>query len=180
LWTFALSTAVWFGRFLRLVRLIDRRLRRGVRRSGWLRRQKVFDRKADVPCDLSKKCRSNIATLMKRYGRPATVDMTKLSVRASLPNFRESQLREKRHDLARFEDRRFPHGLRHFDGLRPDEHTLESGVAFFKKHFDHFLEIRPQLIQRLALTMRPWEARHPSNVETCVGIPLDDGREVLH
>ena len=80
---------------------------------------------------------------MKRYGRPASVGMAKLSVRASLPNFREPQLYEKRHDLARFEDGRLRHGLRHFDGLSPDEHAFESGVALFKKHFDHLLKVRP-------------------------------------
>jgi hypothetical protein len=80
---------------------------------------------------------------MKRYGRPATVGMAKLPVRAPLSDFREPQLCKKRHDLARFEDGRLRHGLRHFDGLSPDKHAFESGVALFKKHFDHFLEIRP-------------------------------------
>ena len=80
---------------------------------------------------------------MKRYGRPATVGMAELSVRASLPDFRDSQLGEKRHALARFKGGRLHHRLRHFDGLRPDEHALESGGALFKKHFDHFLKIRP-------------------------------------
>ena len=83
---------------------------------------------------------------MKRHGCPSTVGMAKLSVRASLADFREPQLCEKRHDLARFEDRRFRHGLRHFDDLSPDEYALESRVPFFQKHSDHLLEIRPQLV----------------------------------
>ena len=80
---------------------------------------------------------------MKRYGRPATVGMPKLSVRDSLPDFREPQLPEKRHDFARLENRRLRHALRHFDGLSPDELAFESGVAFLKEHFNYFLEVRP-------------------------------------
>ena len=80
---------------------------------------------------------------MKRYGRPATVGMPKLSVRASLPDFGEPQLPEKRHDFAGLENRRLRHALRHFDGLSPDEFAFESGVAFLKEHFDYFLEVRP-------------------------------------
>ena len=80
---------------------------------------------------------------MKRYGRPATVDVPKLSVRASLSDFRESQLPTKRHDLARLENRRLRHALRHFDGLSTNKLAFESGVAFLKEHFDYFLEVRP-------------------------------------
>lgn len=70
------------------------------------------------------------------------VGMPKLSVRASLPDFREPQLFEKRHDLARLENRRLRHGLRYFDGLSPDELAFKSRVAFLKKHFDDFLEVQ--------------------------------------
>ena len=79
---------------------------------------------------------------MKWYGRPATVGMPKLSVRASLPDFRKPQLPEKRHDLARLQNRRLRHRLRYFDGLSPDELAFKSRVAFFKKHFDDFLEVQ--------------------------------------
>jgi len=80
---------------------------------------------------------------MKRYGRSPTLGMSKLSVRASLPDLREPQLPEKRHDLARFENRQLRHALRHFDGLSPDEFAFESSVASLEKHFDYFLEVRP-------------------------------------
>ena len=79
---------------------------------------------------------------MKRYRRPATVGMAKLSMRASLPDFREPQLPEKRHDLSMLENRWLRHALRHFDCLSPDELAFESGVAFLKEHFDYFLEVR--------------------------------------
>ena len=80
---------------------------------------------------------------MKWHGRPATVRMPKLSVRASLPDFCKPQLPEKRHDLARLENRRLRRGLRYFDGLSADELALESGIAFLQQHLDDFLEVRP-------------------------------------
>ena len=79
---------------------------------------------------------------MKRYGCPATVRMPKLPVRTPLSDFRKPQLFEKRHDLARLEYRRLRQGLRHFDGLSPDELALESGVAPLKEHLDDLLEVR--------------------------------------
>src|SRR5712692_1977515 len=115
------SAAAGIGRLLWRCRLVGRRLQRGVRPLAWLCRQKVLNRQADVFGDLTKQCRRNVASVMKWYSRPATVRMTKLSMRASLSNFREPQLGEKRHDLAGFEDRRLRHGLCHFDGLSPDE-----------------------------------------------------------
>ena len=174
------SAAAGFGRLLWRARLIGRRLQRGVRPLARLCRQKVFDRQTDVFGDLTKQCRRNIASLMKWYGRPATVSMTKLSVRTPLSDFREPQLREKRHDLARLENRPLRHALRHFDGLSPDEFAFESGVAFLKEHFDYFLEVRPQLVECLALAMRARKARHPPDIQACLGVPLDDRRKVLH
>ena len=137
------SAAAGFWRLLWRVRLPGRRLQRGDRLLGRLSRQKVFNRKADVLRNLAKQCRRNVAPLMKWYGRPATVGMPKLSVRASLADFVKPQLPEKRHDLARLEDGRLRHGSCHFDGLSPDELAFESGVAFLKEHFDYFLEVRP-------------------------------------
>ena len=78
---------------------------------------------------------------MKGNGRSAAVGVAKLSVRAALPDFRKTQLGEQRDDLARLEDRRLRHALRHFDGLSPDEHALEFGGAILKKHFNHLLEV---------------------------------------
>ena len=79
---------------------------------------------------------------MKRYGRRATIGMPKLSMRASLSNLCEPQLTEKRHNLARFQNRRFRHGLRHLDRLSPDVLTLECRIAFLKQHLDYFLKVR--------------------------------------
>ena len=54
--------------------------------------EQLIDRQADVFGDLTKQCRRNVASLMKRYSRPATVGMAKLSVRASLADFYEPKL----------------------------------------------------------------------------------------
>ena len=116
---------------------------------------------------------------MKRYSRATTVGMPKLAVRASLADLCEPELPQKRHDLARLQDRRLGHGLRHVDGLSADELAFESGVAVFKEHFNHFLEIRPQLVERLALAVSPREPGHPRHVQARVSVPLDDCREVV-
>ena len=70
----------------------------------------------------------------------------------------EPELLEKRHDLARL---------------------LEPGVGVFKEHLDHFLGIRPQLVERLALAVSPREPGHPRHVQARVSVPLDDCREVV-
>jgi hypothetical protein len=106
--------------------------------------------------------------------------MPELAVRAALADFREAQLPKKRHDLARLEDRRLRHELRHLDGLGADERATESRVAVFKKHFDHFMKIRLQLVERLALAVRPGKARYPTHIEARIAVPLNDCREVLH
>ena len=80
---------------------------------------------------------------MNRYRRPATIRMPKSSVGASLPDFRKPQLSQERLDLARLENRRLCHGLRHFDGLSPDELTLQPWSAFLEEHLDDFLKVRP-------------------------------------
>ena len=80
---------------------------------------------------------------MKRHRCPAAIGVPELSVRTSLPDFCKPQLPEKRHDLARLENRRLRHGLRYFDGLSADELALESGIAFLQQHLDDFLEVRP-------------------------------------
>lgn len=117
---------------------------------------------------------------MKRHGRPATVGMPKLSMRTALSNLNKPQLPEKRHDFARLQDWHLAHKSRHFDGLRPDKHALETGIAFLEKHLDDFLQIGSKFVQRFALAVRTWKTRYPPNVHAGVGISLDDGCEVLH
>ncbi|MEA3210895.1 MAG: hypothetical protein QOE70_3952 [Chthoniobacter sp.] len=71
--------------------------------------QELFERHADVFNDLAQKHRRNISSLMVRNGRPATVRMPILHVRASLPDKRKAQRLENATDLAGFEDRRLGH-----------------------------------------------------------------------
>ena len=109
--------------------------------------------------------------------RPATVRVSILAVGSSLADFREAKPAEKRHHLARLQDGRPGHGLRHLDGLNANEVAFEPWIAVFQKHLDHFLDIRPQFVERLALAMRPREARDPAHVQSGIGVPLDDRRE---
>jgi len=117
---------------------------------------------------------------MKRHCRPTTIRVPKLSVRASLPDFRKSQLPKKRNNFARLENGRLGHGLRYFDCLSPDELALESGVAVLKEHLDHLLEVRPEFIERVALAVGTRKTWNPPHVHARVGVPLDDRSEVLH
>ena len=106
--------------------------------------------------------------------------MPELAVRTSLADLCEPQLPKKRHDLAGLEDWRLRHDLGHLDRLSADERAAEPRVAVFKKHFDHFMEIRLQLVERLTLAVRPGKSRYPTYVEAGIAIPLNDCREVLH
>ena len=117
---------------------------------------------------------------MKRHCRPATIRVPKLSVRASLPDFRKSQLPKKRHDFAWLENRRLRQGLRHFDGLSADELALESGGAVLQEHLDYFLEVRTEFVECVALAVRTRKPRYPPHVHSGVGVSLNDRSEVLH
>ena len=117
---------------------------------------------------------------MKRYRRASLVCVPELPMRSALPDFREPELFQKCHDLARLQDGQLPHGSRYFDGLCPDEHALKSRVAFLEQHLDDFLKVGPKFIERLTLAVRTGESRNPTHVQAGVGVLFDDGCEVLH
>jgi hypothetical protein len=58
---------------------------------------------------------------------------------------------KKGHDLARLQNRWRRHGLRHVDGLSPNELALESGRSVFQEHLDDFLKVGPQFVEGIAL-----------------------------
>lgn len=117
---------------------------------------------------------------MKRNRRAAAIWMPELLMRTALPHFDKAELPEKRDNFARFQNWRLAHGLRHFDGLCADEHAVESRIAFLEEHFDHFLEIGTQFVERLALAVRAGKTWHPPHVQTGVRVTFDDGSEVFH
>jgi len=89
-------------------------------------------------------------------------------------------LLEERHDLTRFEDGRLGHALADLKSLRADELALQVGIAILEKHLDHFLEIRPQFVERRPLAVRAGKPTHPANVQARISVALDDRCEVLH
>lgn len=62
------------------------------------------------------------------------------------------------------------------DGLRPDELRLERRLAILDKHGNHFPEVGVQLVQALALTVRPRRAGDITDEELRLGVAFDDGR----
>jgi hypothetical protein len=62
----------------------------------------LFCGQPDVLCDLAQQCWRDVTSGVKWNRRSPTVCMTELLVRASLPNFRETQALEKGNDLPRF------------------------------------------------------------------------------
>jgi hypothetical protein len=54
--------------------------------------QELFDCQVDIGSDLAQERRRDIAPLVKRNGRAATIWMAELLMRTSLPNFLESVL----------------------------------------------------------------------------------------
>lgn len=117
---------------------------------------------------------------MKRHGRAAAIWMPELLVRTALPQLDKAELPEKRHNFARFKNWRLAHELRHFDGLCADEHAVESRIALLEEHFDHFLEIGTQFVERLALAVRAGKTWHPPHVQTGVRVSFDDGSKMSH
>ena len=53
--------------------------------------QKLFDRQADVFCNLSQQYWRGVTSGVKRHRRATTVAMTKLLMRTALPDFDESE-----------------------------------------------------------------------------------------
>ena len=106
--------------------------------------------------------------------------MSELFVRSALPRFAEPALLEERHDLTRFEDGRLGQALAHVKCLSADELALQLGLAALEKHLDHFLEIRPKLVERRSLAVSTGKPRHPPDVKARINVSLDDRREILH
>jgi hypothetical protein len=70
--------------------------------------------------------------------------------------------------------------LRYSDGLDPDELGLEVRLAILKEHRNHLLKIRLELVERISLRVGTRKARHVSDQETSVRVPLHHRSEVPH
>lgn len=119
---------------------------------------------------------------MHRYSRYATVSVTELFVRSTLPHLDKAEPLETRYHFARPQDRQRTHAesLRDADRFGPDELRFARWLAVFEEHSDDFLEVRAQLLFGLTLTMRSREARDVPDEEPSVGVALYDYGEFAH
>jgi len=67
--------------------------------------EKLFHRRSDVADNLAKEKRRDVTSAVKRHGRAATINVTKLHVGPSLPDLLEAHAVQDHYDLARAEDR---------------------------------------------------------------------------
>lgn len=119
--------------------------------AGLPGRQEFLDRQADVAGDLA-----------EQDGRDVAV------------------LHQQSDDLARLQDRRPRHGLRHGDCLDADEFGVEGGVAVLEQQADDLLQVAVQFVEGLALTMCPGEPGHIPDVQPGIGVTFDDRGEGPH
>jgi hypothetical protein len=73
-------------------------------------------------------------------------------------------------------------GRRSADLYRLDAHelTLEGGLSVLQQHRHNFLQIPVELVESRALAVRSPEAGNLTDVETRIGVALDNGSEVVH
>jgi hypothetical protein len=62
----------------------------------------------------------------------------------------------------------------------PTNSVSSLGIAVFKKHYDHFTQMRVQLIECRALAVCAREPRHVAHVELLIGATLDHGGIGVH
>lgn len=117
---------------------------------------------------------------MKWNGSGATIGMSELLVRATLPGFGEAEPFEDLNDLARLENGERAQGLPDKDRVSANEVGLEVRFPILKKQLDHLSEVAVQLVEALGLGVRTRPARNMADIQAGLGIPLDDGGEAAH
>ena len=144
--------------------------------------KKLRHRHADIPRDLPEQDGRDVTALMEGNGGLATVVVSKLLVRAALPDLSEPVLLEQRDHLSRFEDRELPHerGSGDLDLLGTDELGFQARFPILQEHGDHLSKVLIEFIKGLGLAMGTWKSRHKADQEAGLGATLDDRGEVLH
>jgi hypothetical protein len=112
---------------------------------------------------------------MERHGGVSALCVSKLLVRPSLANFRETECNKNGDDLVRFENGDVPHRSGDRDVLHADKLGLQFWLAVFEKHGDDFLEVVIHLVERLALRVGAREARDKPDKKFGLGATLNDG-----
>lgn len=86
--------------------------------------KELIESKPDVFRNLTEQDGRDIAALMKRHRRASTIHISKLLMRTSLADLRETEHNENSDDLTRFKNRDVPHRLRNCDVLHTDKLRL--------------------------------------------------------
>jgi len=97
----------------------------------------------------------------------------KLFVRTTLPDLPKPQALQPRDHLAGFEDGCPGHDSGH-DGLDADEFGFKAGLAILEEKGDDFLQIAVELVERLALAVRPGKSGDVADEKSRVRITLHD------
>ena len=88
---------------------------------------------------------------MEGNRRCASVRMSILTVRASLPDLDETQVLQDGRDFARLENRNVRHSSGYLHHLCTDEVAFELGIAVLEQHGDDLLQVPVKLVHGLAL-----------------------------
>ena len=83
--------------------------------------EEIFDRKADVFCDLAKQNRRDVASLMNRHGRTTPNAISKLFMGPPLPNLDEAELNQNGDNFGWLENWEAAHELGNCNVLNPNE-----------------------------------------------------------
>ncbi len=111
---------------------------------------------------------------MVRHRCLAAVGMSKLSMRASLPNLDETEPFEDAHGFTWFENGQRSHRGLHHDCLCADKLRFHPRLPILQEHAHNLAEVFAQLLKRRTLSMCAGETGNVTHVELCVGTPLND------
>jgi hypothetical protein len=125
--------------------------------------EQVIDSQANVLGDLAEQDGRNIPSPMERHRGASAGSVTKLLVRAALPDLREPELAENRDDLCWREHWDAAHSLCNGNILNSDELRLEPRLSVLEQHGDDLSKIAIEIVQRLALGMRTRKPRDISD-----------------
>lgn len=121
--------------------------------------EELIESKPYILCDLTEQDGRDIAALMERHCSASALDVSKLLMRTTLADFRETERNENSDDLTRFENRNVPHRLRNSHVLDADKLGLKFWLPIFKKHCDDFLKVVIHLVESFALRMGSGKTR---------------------
>ena len=106
--------------------------------------------------------------------------MPELLVGATLPHLGKTETLQNRNHLPRFEEQALLplSGQRH--ALRSDELSFERWLTVLQQHFNHFVKVSIELIERVALRVSSRKSWDIPDVKSRFRISFDDCCVFLH